>query len=194
MTITLIRHGKTSANEKKLYCGHTDLDLSETGINELLSLKETVNYPPADVYAATGLKRTVSTLNILFGARKYTTVPELMEYNFGDYEMKTHGELQNEPGYIEWISDEAVRCPNGESRKEFLTRIETGFAKLKAISERERGRLGEAARVTCVCHGGVVASLMEALFPGKRGFYEWQPGFGRGYAVSFGADINYKII
>ena len=30
MTIYLIRHGKTEANEKHLYCGSTDLSLSVT--------------------------------------------------------------------------------------------------------------------------------------------------------------------
>jgi len=35
---------------------------------------------------------------------------------------------------------------------------------------------------------------MESLFPGKRGFYEWQPGFGRGYAVTYGADISFTAI
>ena len=31
MSIYLIRHGKTEANEKHLYCGSTDLPLSEKG-------------------------------------------------------------------------------------------------------------------------------------------------------------------
>ena len=35
MTIYLIRHGKTEANEKHLYCGSTDLPLSEAGKAEL---------------------------------------------------------------------------------------------------------------------------------------------------------------
>lgn len=35
MTIYLIRHGKTEANEKRLYCGITDLPLSEAGRDEL---------------------------------------------------------------------------------------------------------------------------------------------------------------
>ena len=31
MTIYLIRHGKTEANERLLYCGSTDLSLTEVG-------------------------------------------------------------------------------------------------------------------------------------------------------------------
>jgi alpha-ribazole phosphatase len=39
MTIYLIRHGKTEANEKHLYCGSTDLPLSNVGRAELKGLK-----------------------------------------------------------------------------------------------------------------------------------------------------------
>ena len=35
MTIYLIRHGKTLANERRLYCGSTELSLSEQGREEL---------------------------------------------------------------------------------------------------------------------------------------------------------------
>ena len=35
MTVYLIRHGKTEANEKRLSCGSTDLPLSEKGREEL---------------------------------------------------------------------------------------------------------------------------------------------------------------
>ena len=35
MIIYLIRHGKTRANEKHLYCGSTDLSLSDAGKEEL---------------------------------------------------------------------------------------------------------------------------------------------------------------
>ena len=38
MSIYLIRHGKTEANEKRLYCGSTDLPLSEKGRAELRAM------------------------------------------------------------------------------------------------------------------------------------------------------------
>ena len=39
MRLILIRHGKTEANEKHLYCGSTDLPLSEAGKAALLGRK-----------------------------------------------------------------------------------------------------------------------------------------------------------
>lgn len=38
MTIYLIRHGKTEANESHLYCGSTDLSLSVAGREELQNI------------------------------------------------------------------------------------------------------------------------------------------------------------
>ena len=38
MRIYLIRHGKTEANERRLYCGSTDLPLSRQGAAELAQL------------------------------------------------------------------------------------------------------------------------------------------------------------
>lgn len=38
MKLYLIRHGKTEANERHLYCGSTDLPLSNAGIRELQGL------------------------------------------------------------------------------------------------------------------------------------------------------------
>ena len=39
MTVYLIRHGKTEANEKRLYCGSADLSLSEQGREELQKMR-----------------------------------------------------------------------------------------------------------------------------------------------------------
>ena len=64
MTIYLIRHGKTEANEKHLYCGSTDLPLSDAGKEELRS----VHYDIKNVrFITSGMKRTNETLRILFG-------------------------------------------------------------------------------------------------------------------------------
>ena len=184
MIISLIRHGMTDANARRLYCGRTDLDLCEPGITELIILKNEIDYPAGEIYATSGLKRAVSTLRILYGPVLSVSIPELAEYNFGDFEMKSHDELQHEKRYADWIDNEDIRCPNGESRTEFYQRIKTGFNKLKIIS----------GTVVCVCHGGVIASLMDFLFPGQKNFYEWQPRFGRGYAISAGVDIDYEHI
>ena len=68
MTIYLIRHGKTEANEKHLYCGSTDLPLSEAGRAELQNL----HYDIKNVrFLTSGMKRANESLQILFGDVPY---------------------------------------------------------------------------------------------------------------------------
>ena len=63
MTIYLIRHGKTEANERRLYCGSTDLSLSESGREEL----NDIHYDIQNVHFLTsGMKRADETMELLF--------------------------------------------------------------------------------------------------------------------------------
>ena len=61
--IYLIRHGRTEANEKWLYCGSTDLCLSEKGAEDLKDISSTV--PENVIFITSGMNRTEQTLNIL---------------------------------------------------------------------------------------------------------------------------------
>ena len=65
MSIYLIRHGKTRANEEHRYCGSTDLPLSEGGRAELNAL--TYRLPEGLRFVTSGMLRTEQTLQALFG-------------------------------------------------------------------------------------------------------------------------------
>ncbi|MCL2405938.1 MAG: histidine phosphatase family protein [Defluviitaleaceae bacterium] len=191
MKLHLIRHGKTLANEKRLYCGHTDLPLSDNGINELLEIKKQCIYPlQADLYFTSGLLRTAQTLDLLYGPVQSVAIPQLMEYSFGNFEMKSHDDLNGQAEYQNWIDDTAghYACPGGESKQDFARRVSTGLGILLTSAQE--------ASVLAVCHGGVITYIMQELFPGKHNFYEWQPAPGRGYTlISTPGELNqYKKI
>ena len=59
----LIRHGRTEANEKWLYCGATDLTLSESGKKDLEKVH--CEIPGNPLFMTSGMKRTEETLKIL---------------------------------------------------------------------------------------------------------------------------------
>jgi len=84
----LIRHGKTYCNEKNLYCGKSDVELTENGINELKEIIKKVTYPKCDFYFTSGAKRANQTLEILCPETQYTKLDKFFEYNFGDFELK----------------------------------------------------------------------------------------------------------
>ena len=182
MKIHLIRHGKTIANERRLYSGYSDIPLSNEGRAELIKLKDRGIYPSnADLYYTSGLLRTDETLDLLYGNVKRQSLPRLREFNFGSFEMKSHEQLERNLDYQQWITDETnlVRCPGGENKKDFLERV---IAEYKKLVQGHDSKL-------VICHGGVIACIMEFLFPSSKNFYEWQPKPGRGYSITYSWDM-----
>ena len=181
--IHIIRHGKTVANEKKLYCGQTNLPLSEQGILDILEYKKRELYPGVvDVFFTSGMLRAEETMQLIYGQVASEVLPQLAEFNFGSFEMKSYDNLKRQPGYQDWINDEVgdVRCPGGECKLGFTQRVLEGFDALLCIYRQQ-----EAGSALLLSHGGVIVCLMEHLFPKTRNFYEWQPGPGRGYTLSY---------
>lgn len=171
MTIYLIRHGKTEANEQHLYCGSTDLPLSDTGKAELQSLQ----YDIKNVrFITSGMKRTNETLQILFGDVPFDTDPRFREADFGIFEMCSYEQLKDTPEYQQWLTgDNETNIPlYGESGVQMRGRVLEAFSEIKED--------------TCIItHGGVIAAIMEHLFPEEnKNRYEWQPKPGQGYVIS----------
>jgi alpha-ribazole phosphatase len=171
MTIYLIRHGKTEANEKHLYCGSTDLPLSETGRAEL----EQLHYDLKNVrFLSSGMKRTNETMQILFDDMPYTVEPRFREVDFGIFEMHSYDQLKDTPAYQAWLTgdNEANIPPQGESGLQMKQRVLEAFREIRED--------------TCIItHGGCIAAIMAYLFPeeGKH-LYQWQPKNGCGYQIS----------
>ena len=176
MTIYLIRHGRTEANERHLYCGSTDLPLSESGAAELCQLR----YDLGNVrFITSGMKRTEQTLETLFGKAGHTVDPRFREMGFGAFEMRSYHELKDDPAYLSWITgdNEANRTPGGESGNQMKARALEAFAEVLQ-SEQD---------AVIITHGGVIAAIMAQLFPGEnKNRYQWQPKPGHGYKICDG--------
>ena len=171
----LIRHGRTEANEKWLYCGSTDLELSENGAKTL----EKLNYkvPKDCVYVTSGMKRTEQTLRIIFGDVEHTIDRRFREVDFGIFEMKSYESLKEQPDYQTWISGDNEKNvpPEGESGEQMKERVLDGLGDLQK----------ESKPVVLVTHGGVIAVIMEYLYPNEnKNRYEWQPRPGHGYFIT----------
>ena len=170
MTIYLIRHGKTEANEKHLYCGSTDLPLSDAGKEDL----EQLHYDIKNLrFLTSGMKRTNETLRILFGEVPYEVDPRFREVDFGTFEMRSYEELKDRPEYQTWLTgdNDANIPPNGESGVQMKERVLNAFSGIKED--------------TCIItHGGCIAAIMEHLFPSEgKNRYQWQPKNGCGYII-----------
>ena len=178
MTIYLIRHGKTAANERSLYCGRTDLPLSQLGAAELADIR----HPVGNVrFLTSGMKRANETMELLFPGVPYETDRRFREVDFGIFEMHSYVELKDRADYQAWISgnNEQNVPPGGESGAQMTRRVLAAFS--------------EICDDTClVTHGGVIAAIMAERFPeeGKHR-YQWQPRNGHGYRIT---DTGYEAI
>ena len=169
----LIRHGKTIANEQHRYCGSTDLPLSPRGREELASIR----YALSGVrFLTSGMLRTEQTLELLFGDVPHEIRREFREIDFGEFEMHTYEELKDDPNYLAWITGDNERNvpPRGESGEAMRRRVLRGLQALMA----------ENRDTVLITHGGVIAAIMESLFPGEgKNRYQWQPEPGCGYCL-----------
>ena len=188
MKLILIRHGKTEANEKHLYCGSTDLPLSEIGKAELMERKNTVVYPSFAGFRilTSGMKRCEETLAILCGEIPHETDATFHEMDFGTFEMRSYEEMKSNPDYIAWISgdNEANITPGGESGNQMTERVLCGLNRLLTASKD----------TLLVTHGGVIAAIMAHLFPDEgKNRYEWQPKPGGGYVIDMESGSYIKL-
>ena len=196
--IHLIRHGTTEANKDRMYYGSTDLPLANEGVDLIAELAISGIYPKADgaILYTTGLIRTEQTFFLIYGCTEHYTVPELREYSFGEFEMKTHEQLEEDPDYQAWVSDKEglTPCPGGESTMDFRQRIAEGFSKILANHGREEK---QDKNSIIVCHGGVISMIMGTCFPEVgRNIFQWQPEPGRGYSIHIvdGEPVSYDDI
>ena len=178
-TVYLLRHGRTEANRRRLYCGSTDLPLSPEGTAELRRLAERGGYPPiAGLRVITsGLRRTAETLFAIYGPVPFETEPGFREMDFGDFEGKSYEMLRDDPAYQAWIAgdNEKNRCPNGESGADMTRRVLAAWERV----------VRDGRDALLVIHGGSIAAILQSLEP-ERGEsrYRLQPENGHGWRLT----------
>ena len=182
--IYLFRHGMTELNKKHAYCGSTDVPLCQEGIESLLEMKRKYTFPDiSDCKILTsGMKRTLQSLEILYPDQKSRAdiSKNFREIDFGVFEGFTYEELKDRPDYQKWITgdNEANICPGGESGEQMKKRVMEAFCGI------EKNEYSYAV----FTHGGVIACIMEQLFPLEhKNRWEWQCGFGEGYYLTLDA-------
>ena len=106
MTIYLIRHGKTLANERRLYCGSTELSLSEQGREALKDIRFDISNVR---FRTSGMKRANETMEVLFPGIPYEQDPRFREVDFGVFEMQSYEELKDRPDYQIWLTGDNER-------------------------------------------------------------------------------------
>ena len=178
-SIHLIRHGITEGNLKGTYVGREDLPLCDEGINDLIHLKEELNYPGTPIVFTAPLKRCQETAEILYPGISPVVIDGFNEYNFGEFEGLTAESLKDEESFTNWLSGGVDAAPPyGESNGEFGRRIGETFEKVVD------GLLKTGSYDSVIIlPGGVLASLMSMYALPEGSMTEWFTGAGCGYTI-----------
>lgn len=175
--IHFIRHGLTDGNLEGRYIGVTDIGLSDDGADQLDAIRVKGELPDTGMLFTSPLKRCLETCDLLFPDNEPIVIPELREFDFGDFENKKAAELENDPQYIQWISGRACP-PNGEASDDFVKRIALGLnIMVRKMME------AEVFEATAVMHGGVMMTLFASCALPQRRAVEWSSPVGGGYTA-----------
>ncbi|MBQ3579081.1 MAG: histidine phosphatase family protein [Firmicutes bacterium] len=178
MKIYILRHGRTEANERKLYAGASDWPVSKDGLKDLEELKARLDYSlpdGTDLYTS-GMQRTEDTIKAFYGPAPHVKVSGLAERNFGIFEDLPYETISKMPEFDKWMQDlYGYVIPEGESFSGLQSRVLSAF----------RGLMDRGRDFLVVIHGGPIGAIMADLFPGEgREYYQWQPENGKGYLIT----------
>lgn len=153
MRLLLVRHGETEWNREGRYQGHTDVELSTTGLWQAERLCDRLAEQRIDAVYSSDLKRALQTAQIITSKHNLAVIPckELREIDFGELEGMTFDEIQRH--YPDWggMSSD-VSLPRGENLSQLTARIELFVSRLV---EHSGDRI-----VLVVAHGGSLQVLV----------------------------------
>jgi broad specificity phosphatase PhoE len=127
--VILIRHGESTANEKRLLTGRNDPDLTAHGMNQAKAAARLVHRQSlqVDTLYSSPLKRALHTARFI-ARREHVNTQEselLLETHFGSWEGMTRGELIQKPLWSSYIQDPFhFQFPEGESPQDVRRRTE----------------------------------------------------------------------
>ncbi|HHX52977.1 MAG TPA: histidine phosphatase family protein [Erysipelothrix sp.] len=179
-TLTFIRHGQSEANVKRLVSGQTQTPLTEYGIKELKELKESINYPEADLLFSSDLLRAVDTAKILYDGREPHQLLEFREINFGPYDDQPVLEVMEE-----FYNSFLLNDKRGQMETYDILKVRAENAVRKVISllnEHQKNR------ATIVAHNGFLRMIHHIYKPTSfEEYMDFYTGNGHGYSMVFDA-------
>ena len=163
MRLILVRHGVTDWNREGRWQGHLDPPLSDSGRREASRAGQRINADPElrpDRIVSSTLARALETAQVI-GAEIGLPVepdPRLMEIGGGEWEGRTHAELETEDAdrYLAWRALGGIGQPPGGEPIEAATR-----RVVELLDELETGGGGQTLLVS---HGGTLRILAGVLF------------------------------
>ncbi|MBV9995691.1 MAG: histidine phosphatase family protein [Caulobacteraceae bacterium] len=129
MRVFAIRHGETEWSLNGRHTGVTDLALTDNGRRLAASLAPVLGREQFALVLTSPLQRARTTAHLAGLGAAAMIAPELVEWNYGDYEGLTPGQIRSQrPDWLIFRDG----CPNGESPAEVGARADCVIAKVRA--------------------------------------------------------------
>jgi len=143
-TVYLARHGETEWSRSGRHTGRTDVPLTAAGEADGRGLGERLRATTFATVLSSPLGRARRTAELAGFSPQIE--PDLLEWDYGDYEGKTSTEIRAaRPGWVLFRDG----CPNGEAPSAVAARVDRLAARLKALS----------GNVLCFAHGHLLRVL-----------------------------------
>jgi broad specificity phosphatase PhoE len=128
----LVRHGETAWTISGQHTGLTDLPLTEQGSSQAKMLRDVLSSKSFEKVLASPLKRAMQTCQLAGYQSQAQIDPDLVEWNYGNYEGKTHVEIIKEnPGWTIFSQG----APGGESVAQIGARADRVLHKISSCTE-----------------------------------------------------------
>lgn len=164
LTLTLVRHGQTHFNQRRLLQGSCDSPLTRPGRDGVrLTARHLAGTPFTAAYCSPSGRAVATAVEILrhHPGVRLVTDPDLREYDFGTFERRPERELEEaEPWALfipEVLAGRHPGLPRGEHAADYMARVQRPF---QAIAERH-----PSGDVLVVGHGLSLAAWLWTLAP-----------------------------
>ena len=128
----LLRHGATEWAKNGRHTGSTDLPLLPEGEEEARQLAPVLESQTFAAVFSSPLQRARRTCELSGLSEQAQVMPELLEWNYGDYEGVTTPEIRvTVPGWTVWSHE----CPNGEDADAVQQRCEIVINRALEVAE-----------------------------------------------------------
>src|SRR5215831_6095093 len=128
--VFLARHGETAWTLSGQHTGLTDIPLTERGERNARRLGERLKGLQFARVFTSPLQRAVRTCELAGFARVAEIDPDLVEWNYGEYEGRTSAEIRAERPDWELFRD---GCPGGETPRQVGTRADAVIGRVRAV-------------------------------------------------------------
>jgi alpha-ribazole phosphatase len=155
--IILVRHGQTEWNVQFKYQGHSEVDLTPTGVRQAERVAARLANEPICAVYSSDLGRALKTAEHIASSHHLSVTPVkgLREYHFGEWEGLTFQQISERWPEISvdfFKNPDSVRVPGGETFGEVKARAEASVRKLVDLHPDQT--------VALVSHGGTIRTIL----------------------------------